>query len=118
MIAPERKKHVLDATNQSIGRLATRAALLLMGKNKPTYRPEADLGDSVIVENIKNAKFTGNKLANKIYHRHTAHPGGIRTNKMSEIWGKNPAEVMRRAVYNMLPKNRLRPGRMKRLKIQ
>ena len=112
-----RKTHEIDATDKVLGRLASEIAMILNGKNKPTFERHVDDGDIVVVTNIKNIKVTGNKMQTKIYFRHSGYPGGLKRTKMSELFEKNPSEVLRKAVFNMLPKNRLRPGMMKRLKI-
>lgn len=114
----ERKLHKLDATDQSIGRLATRIATILRGKNKPEYQAHLDLGDIVEVVNIKFAKFTGKKLNQKNYYHFSGYIGGLKTKKMSEIVAKDPGEVLSRAVREMLPATRLRPNMMKRLIIR
>jgi len=114
----ERKLHQLDATDQTVGRLATKIATILRGKNKPEYQPHLDLGDVVEVANIKHLKFTGKKLDQKVYHHFSGYLGGLKTKKMSEIIAKDPGEVLRRAVREMLPATRLRPGMLKRLIIR
>ena len=114
----ERKIHQIDATDQTVGRLATRIATILRGKNKPEFEPHLDLGDVVQVKNIKGLRFTGKKLAQKTYKHYTGFQGGIRTKKMSSMMVKNPAEVLERAVREMLPPIKLRPQMMKRLIIK
>ncbi len=114
-----RQEHILDATGVSLGRLASRIAVLLRGKNKANFVPYLDQGDIVIVENIKKIKFTGNKLSNKIYYRHSQYPGGLKATKLKDFIDKHGhAEVLRKAVYGMLPANKLRKGMMKRLIIK
>jgi large subunit ribosomal protein L13 len=105
----------LDATNKVLGRLASEIAIILRGKNKPDFVPHLLKGEEVIVENIDKIKITGKKLENKIYYHHSGYPGGLKKRKMKEI---SPAELLRKAVYNMLPKNKLRKEIIKRLKIQ
>lgn len=112
----ERKTHTIDATDQVLGRLASRIALILTGKNKPVYVPNIDVGDIVVVKNVKKIKITGQKLEQKKYYHHSGYPGGLKTKKMSEVFAKDPSEVLCRAVYNMLPKNKLRKQRFKRLR--
>lgn len=114
----ERKTITIDASNQILGRLASRIATLLIGKHKPQYLRHLDRGDNVAVKNIKKIKVTGKKMQDKIYFRHSGYPGGLKRKKMIDIFKKDPAEILRRAVYNMLPKNKLRKGRMNRLKIE
>ena len=114
----ERKSHTIDASGKAVGRLATEIAVLLRGKHKPEYQPNIDGGDIVEVSNIKQVKFTGDKLTQKIYYRYSGYPGGLKKTKMSDVFTKNPAEVLRRAVWNMLPKNKLKKEMIKRLKIR
>lgn len=111
----ERKTHQIDASEQSIGRLATQIASLLRGKHKANYSPQVDNGDFVIVTNIDKVKFTGKKLEKKEYYHYSGYPGGLKTTKLKELFKNNPQEVLRKAVYNMLPKNRLRQHMIKRL---
>ncbi len=115
----KRQQHILDATDVPLGRLASRIAMLLRGKNKADFVPYLDQGDIVVVENVKKIKFTGNKLANKIYYRHSQYPGGLKATKLKDFINKHGhAEVLRKAVYGMLPANKLRSGMMKRLIIK
>lgn len=114
--AIKRETHILDATNQSLGRLASRIALLLQGKNKSNYVPYWDQGDEVIVKNVDQIRWTGSKLEQKKYYRYSGYPGGLKVKKISDLWQKNPAEVLRRAIWQMLPKNKLRKEMIKRLK--
>jgi len=114
----ERKLHKIDATDQAIGRLATRIATLLRGKNKPEYLPHLDLGDVVEVSNLKFAKFTGKKIDQKEYYHFSGYIGGLKTKKIADIFAKDPGEVLRRAVREMLPPTKLRDGMMKRLIIR
>ncbi|MCD4760943.1 50S ribosomal protein L13 [bacterium] len=113
----ERATHKIDATGKIAGRLASEIAVLLQGKNKISYQPHTDCGDIVEVSNIAEMKFSGKKLDTKVYHRYTGYPGGIRTKKLSDMMEKEPQEVLRKTIYNMLPKNRLRSNMIKRLKI-
>ncbi len=113
----ERKKHEIDATDQVLGRLATKIALILRGKNKATFQPHIDAGDFVIISNIKHIKITGNKIAQKKYHHYSGYPGGLKTKKLSEFIESNPGEALRRAVYQMLPATKLRKDIIKRLTI-
>lgn len=115
----KRQEHILDATGVSLGRLASKIALLLRGKNKPSFVPHLDQGDSVIVANIDKIKITGDKLNNKIYHSHSTYPGGLKSVKLKDFIAKRgKAEVLRKAVYGMLPNNKLRPGMLSRLTIK
>jgi len=114
----ERKTYIIDATDQPLGRLASRIALLLRGKNKSAWVPNKDMGDFVVVKNIEKLKFTGKKFEQKIYYRHSGYPGGLKEQKLKELFEKNPAQVLRNAVLGMLPKNKLRKQQIKRLKIE
>ncbi len=111
-----RKKHILDAQGRVLGRLATEIAVLLRGKNKIDFSPHVDNGDIVEVKNADKIKITGNKLENKIYYRHSNYPGGLKETKLKKMFTENPEEVIRKAVWNMLPKNKLRSRIIKRLK--
>jgi large subunit ribosomal protein L13 len=103
----ERRWYVADADGQVLGRLATRIAMVLRGKHKPSFSPHLDAGDFVIVINAKGVRLTGHKLADKTYVRHSGYPGGIRRASAQEVLDKKPARVIREAVEGMLPKNRL-----------
>ena len=107
-----------DAAGQPMGRLATRIADALRGKDQPEYLPHLDRGSIVEVSNIEQIKLTGKKLDQKVYHSFSGYPGGLKTRSMSKIFGNNPADVLIRAVREMLPDNRLRKGMMKRLIIK
>lgn len=113
-----RKIHKIDATNQAIGRLASQIAIILRGKNKPEYQPNIDGGDIVEVSNIKKAKFTGKKLEQKKYEYYSGYPGGLKSVPMSKVFKEKPVEVLKKAVWNMLPKNKLRKEMIKRLRIE
>ena len=103
----ERRWYVADAEGQVLGRLATRIAMVLRGKHKPSFSPHLDAGDFVIVINAKGVRLTGHKLADKTYVRHSGYPGGIRRASAQEVLDKKPSRVIREAVEGMLPKNRL-----------
>ena len=113
----DRKTRSIDATNKILGRLATRIVLLLTGKGKTNYFPNIDIGDEVVINNASKMKFSGHKMEQKIYYHHSGYPGGLKEKKMKEIFAKDPSELLKKAVYNMLPKNKLRSPRMNRLKI-
>ena len=98
---------VIDATDLALGRLASRVALILRGKNKPYFTPHIDCGDNVIILNADKVKLTGKKMTDKVYVRYTGHPGGQRFSTPKEILAKKPTELVRMAVKGMLPKNRL-----------
>lgn len=106
--------HVVDASTIPFGRLATQVATLLMGKHKPMFTPHIDCGDYVIVINADQLVATGKKLSDKKYYRHTGFPGGIKETTLGE---KNPVSVIEEAVRGMIPANKLRPGRLARLKV-
>jgi large subunit ribosomal protein L13 len=114
----ERKIHKLDASEQTVGRLSTQIATILRGKNKPEYQPHMDVGDIVEVTNVDKLKFTGDKLNQKEYYHFSGFIGGLKTKKMSEVYDKNPGEVLKRAVREMLPPTKLRTGMLKRLIIK
>ena len=98
---------VIDATDLALGRLASRVALILRGKNKPCFTPHIDCGDNVIILNADKVKLSGKKMTDKVYVRYTGHPGGQRFSTPKEILAKKPTELVRMAVKGMLPKNRL-----------
>jgi len=102
-----RRWYVADADGQVLGRLASRIAMVLRGKHKPSFSPHLDAGDFVIVINAKGVRLTGHKLADKTYVRHSGYPGGIRRASAQEVLDKKPGRVIREAVEGMLPKNRL-----------
>jgi large subunit ribosomal protein L13 len=114
----KRELYTIDAEGQVVGRIATKIASLLRGKNKPEFQPNIDNGGAVEVVNINKLKFSGKKIEQKKYFRYTGYPGGIRETKMSDLNKLNPAEILKRAVKQMLPDTRLRTGMMKRLKIK
>ena len=112
-----RQWYVVDARNRILGRFASRIAKILIGKNKPKYSPQVDCGDYVIVLNADKFKVTGKKLTDKIYYSHTFYPGGLKAVSLQALIERNPRKVIYHAVSGMLPKNRLRPRRLRRLKI-
>lgn len=113
----DRHWHVVDATDKVLGRLATEIAAHLIGKSKPTYQPNLDGGDFVVVINAEKITITGNKYVQKKYRRHSGYVGNLKEETFAEKFAKDPTEVVRLAVLNMLPKNKLRSNRMTRLKI-
>ena len=113
-----RAMHEIDAEGKAVGRIAAKVVTILRGKNKVDFTPHIDAGDFVTVINAAKVKFTGKKLVQKDYYHHTMHPGGIKSISMKKVFDKNPTELIRRAVYGMLPKNRTRDEIMKRLKIK
>jgi large subunit ribosomal protein L13 len=111
-------KHTLDATNKSIGRLATQAAVLLMGKNLPDFKRNSIPAVMVEISNASKAKFTGMKMEQKTYSRYSGYPGGLKQPNAKHISDKKGnSELIRHAVSGMLPKNKLREKMMKNLKI-
>ena len=102
-----RNWYILDANDISLGRLAVKAATLLRGKHKPTYTPNVDCGDFVIVINAEKAKLTGNKLEDKVYYNHSGYTGGLRVRTAKEMKEKYPVEMVERAIKGMLPHTRL-----------
>lgn len=114
----ERKWHLIDAAEApTLGRLSAKIATLLSGKNKATFTPHTDGGDFVVVINAEKVKVTGNKEEGKMYYRHSGFPGGLKEASLKELREKNPAMIIEKAVYGMLPTNKLRDDRMKRLKV-
>ena len=114
----ERKTTSFDATDRAPGRLASENARDLMGKTSIAYQSNVDAGDFVIVKNAGKMKWTGKKMEQKVYHHHTAHPGGLRTKTLKDMWKADPTEVLRMAVSRMLPKNKHRTPRMIRLTVE
>ena len=113
----EREWIVLDASGQTLGRLATRIATLLRGKHKPLYAPNLDTGDFVVVVNSGKIAVTGNRLDDKLYRRHTGYPGGLKAITLRRMLEIHPERVIRFAVKGMLPKNKLGRQMLKKLKI-
>ena len=115
--AVERHWYVVDAEGQTLGRLATQIADTLRGKRKPEYTPHVDTGDFVVVVNAEKISVTGQKLDQKMYHRHTGYPGGLRSRTLREQLERRPTEVIRKAVKGMLPRNRLGRAQLGKLKV-
>ncbi|MEO0093369.1 MAG: 50S ribosomal protein L13 [candidate division WOR-3 bacterium] len=113
----KRNWYLIDAKGEILGRLASRIARILMGKDKPTFTPHIDQGDFVVVINAKQVKVTGKKLENKIYYHHTFYPGGLKQERLKDLLLKRPERVIQLAVKRMLPKNRHQAPRMRRLKV-
>lgn len=109
--------HLIDSKNEVLGRLANKIANLLMGKNKPYFTGNLDCGDYVIVVNAEKIEVTGKKSEQKKYYRHSGYPGGFRTTTFNEQMKKDPRKIINHAVSGMLPKNKLRDERLRRLKI-
>ncbi|MDF0531757.1 50S ribosomal protein L13 [Tsukamurella sp. 8F] len=102
-----RQWYVIDASDVVLGRLAVAAANLLRGKLKPTYAPNVDGGDYVIIINAEKVALSGAKLTNKFHYRHSGHPGGLKARSISEVLGSHPERVVQKAVLGMIPKNKL-----------
>src|ERR671929_752845 len=113
----ERRWYVVDAEGKTLGRLATRVADTLRGKQKPQYTPHVDTGDFVVVVNAEKIQVTGNKLDQKMYYRHSGYPGGLKQRSLREQLERRPTEVLRTAVKGMLPRNRLSRAQITKLKI-
>ncbi len=109
--------YVIDASVTPLGRLASAAAMLLSGKGKATFTPHVDGGDYVIVINASQTVVTGAKASDKMYYHHSQYPGGLSERTFTEQMEKDPAKIIEKAIYGMLPVNKLRPDRMNRLKI-
>ena len=113
----ERQWYVVDAEGQTLGRLATRIADILRGKRKAEFTPHVDTGDFVIVVNAEKISVTGQKRQEKLYHRHSGYPGGLKTRTLNDMLERRPEEVLRLAVKGMLPRNRLARQQLTKLKV-
>jgi large subunit ribosomal protein L13 len=113
----ERKWYVVDAEGKHLGRLATEIVRVLRGKNKPQYTPHVDVGDFVVVVNADRVAVTGRKSEQRVYRRHSGYPGGMKETSYEQMLARRPTEVLRRAVYGMMPKTRLARKQFKKLKI-
>ena len=111
-----RQTHTIDATDRPLGRLAVEIAILLRGKQMADFEPRKDDGGVVFVKNVRQIRLTGKKLNQKIYYHHTGYPGGIKEVTMKKLFAAKPSEVLRKAVYGMLPNNKLRDRQITRLK--
>jgi large subunit ribosomal protein L13 len=114
----ERKTNTIDASNKVLGRLASQIAIILQGKHRPDYLPYKDTGDFVIVKNFAQIKLTGKKISQKKYYRHSGYLGGLKETPIKKMLAQNPEQVLKRVVSGMLPKNRLRKIRLKRLSVE
>jgi len=114
----KRDTHTIDADGRVLGRLAVEISLLLRGKNKPDFAPNKDDGDFVIVKNLDKIGFTGKKLEQKMYYRHSGYLGSLKQTPLKKLFDKDPKKVLKIAVFGMLPKNRLRDKQIKRLKVE
>ncbi len=113
----KREKHVIDASEKILGRLATEVATILMGKKKPSVVPYLDTGDFVVVTNASKIKVTGKKSKNKVYTNHSGYPGGLRQETFDKMINRRPEYVIEHAVKGMLPHNRLGSQMIKKLKV-
>lgn len=113
-----RQLHKIDAEGKAVGRIATDIAIKLRGKNKPEFQPHLDCGDIVEVANIDKLKFTGKKLEQKTYYKYSGFPGGMKEKKMGDLNKTNPADILKRAVRDMLPPVKFRNDMLKRLIIR
>lgn len=113
----DRQWHVIDATDIVLGRLASQTAKLLRGKHKPTFAPHVDTGDFVVVVNASKVALTGNKATDKLAYRHSGRPGGLRAVPYGELIAQDPRKAVERAVWGMLPKNKLSRQLIKKLKV-
>ncbi|RMD54768.1 MAG: 50S ribosomal protein L13 [Nitrospirae bacterium] len=113
----ERRWFLIDAEGKRLGRLATKIATVLRGKHKPTYTPNADVGDFVVVINASKVHLTGKKIRQKTYYHHTGYPGGIKEISAYELLKNKPEKMLMHAVKGMLPKNRLGRAQFKKLKV-
>jgi len=113
----ERQWHVIDASEKILGKLATEAAQLLMGKHKPIFSRHLDTGDFVVIINAEKVRFTGKKAEQKLYHSHSGYPGGLKTINLERLMQTNPTRVIEHAVKGMLPHNRLGAQMLKKLRV-
>jgi large subunit ribosomal protein L13 len=108
---------LVNADGKVLGRMATEIAILLRGKNKPRFAAHVDTGDFVVVINAEKIRVTGNKMEDKMYHSHSQYPGGLKTQSLKDLLNKKPEEVIKKAVWGMIPKNKLGRAVYKKLKV-
>lgn len=113
----KRDWYVIDASDKTLGRLATEVANRLRGKHKPEYTPNVDTGDYIVIVNAEKVKTTGDKVKKKVYYRHTEYPGGIRSQTLGEMLEKHPGRAIEKAVKGMLPKGPLGYAQFRKLKV-
>lgn len=113
----QREWHLIDASGQTLGRLATRVAALLRGKHKPGWAPHLDVGDYVVVINARKIRVTGDKLNEKFYYRHSGYPGGFKAESLEHLLARRPTAVIERAVRGMLPHNALGRAMFRKLRV-
>jgi large subunit ribosomal protein L13 len=109
--------HLVDADGKTLGRLAARVAGVLRGKHRPTFTPNVDIGDHVVIVNAEKIHLTGGKLDKKLYHRHTGYPGGLKTASAKHVFQKDPTQLLITAIEGMLPKTPLGNGMAKKLRV-
>jgi len=109
--------HVVNAEGKTLGRLAARVAGILRGKHRPTFTPNVDMGDHVVIVNAEKIQLTGNKMKDKLYRRHSGYPGGLKTATAEHLFRKDPAQLLVQAIEGMLPKNPLGNGMAKKLRV-
>jgi len=114
----KREIHTIDVTDQILGRIATRIAMLLRGKHKPSFVFNQDVGDFVVIKNADKIKITGKKMEQKKYYRHSGYIGNLKEISLKKVFEKDAGKVMKTTVYGMLPKNKLRKQQIKRLKFE
>jgi len=113
----KKKWYLVDARDKTLGRLAARIAVVLRGKHKPTFTPSLDTGDFVIVVNAEKIAYTGNKFTDKVYYHHSMYPNGLKAKPLGKLLEERPEEVLKKAVWGMLPKGRLGRDMFKKLKV-
>lgn len=109
--------HLVNAEGKTLGRLAARVAGILRGKHRPTFTPNVDMGDHVVIVNAEKIQLTGNKMKDKLYRHHSGYPGGLKTATAEHLFRKDPTELLTRAIEGMLPKNPLGNGMAKKLRV-
>lgn len=112
-----KKWYVIDAEGKTVGRIATKIAMILRGKVKPEFTPHADTGDFVVVVNADKVSFTGKKEEQKVYYRHSQYPGGLKTINVEKLRKEKPERILEKAVWGMLPKNKWQKKLITRLKV-
>lgn len=113
----EKKWCFIDATDKILGKVAEEASVVLIGKDNPEYAPNQNMGGVVVITNAEKIKVTGGKMDKKIYYHYTGFPGGLREQKLKDVYAKDPTKILEKAINGMLPKNRLRSERMNNLHI-
>lgn len=109
--------HLVNAEGRTLGRLAARVASILRGKHRPTFTPNVDMGDHVVIVNAEKIQLTGNKMETKLYRHHSGYPGGLKTTTAEHLFRKDPTQLLTQAIEGMLPKNPLGNGMAKKLRV-